>query len=194
MKRVSEEQTISTEKTDADTGVSRRAFLKQGGAAAIGMTMIPAAGLVASAVPRETYAANFSSLSQDVGKTLMRMARDIYPHDKLDDKYYAAVIEPYDQKAASDSDLKKLITGGVDNLNRRAVKLFGKPYTEIASEGDRVVVLYAIEQSAFFQKVRGDLLYGIYNNKQVWPLLGYEGSSWEKGGYINRGFNDIDWV
>lgn len=189
-----EEQAIGTEKTEAGTALNRRAFLKQGGAAAIGVTMIPAAGLVASAVPRETYAASFSSLSPDAGKTLMRMARDIYPHDKLDDKYYAAVIEPYDQKAASDSGLKKLITDGLDNLNRRAVKRYGKPYAEIASEGDRVALLYAIEQSAFFQKVRGDLLYGIYNNKDVWPLFGYEGSSWEKGGYINRGFNDIDWL
>lgn len=22
----------------------------------------------------------------------------------------------------------------------------------------------------------------------------HEGSSWEKGGYINRGFDDIDWL
>ena len=33
-----------------------------------------------------------------------------------------------------------------------------------------------------------------YGNKNVWPKFGYEGSSWEKGGYINRGFNDLDWL
>jgi hypothetical protein len=34
----------------------------------------------------------------------------------------------------------------------------------------------------------------LYDNTAVWPLLGYEGSSWEQVGYINRGFNDIDWL
>ena len=34
----------------------------------------------------------------------------------------------------------------------------------------------------------------LYNNKEVWPKFGYEGASADKGGYINRGFNDIDWL
>ena len=25
-------------------------------------------------------------------------------------------------------------------------------------------------------------------------VLGYEGASFDKGGYINRGFNDLDWL
>jgi hypothetical protein len=28
----------------------------------------------------------------------------------------------------------------------------------------------------------------------VWAALGYEGSSYDKGGYINRGFNDLNWL
>jgi len=28
----------------------------------------------------------------------------------------------------------------------------------------------------------------------VWPKFGYEGSSSERGGYINRGFDDINWL
>jgi hypothetical protein len=34
----------------------------------------------------------------------------------------------------------------------------------------------------------------LYNQKDLWTKFGYEGSSADKGGYINRGFNDIDWV
>ena len=52
----------------------------------------------------------------------------------------------------------------------------------------------AIEQGALFKKLRGDLLVTLYNNKEVWPKFGYEGASADKGGYINRGFNDIDWL
>ncbi|NMG74203.1 gluconate 2-dehydrogenase subunit 3 family protein [Aromatoleum diolicum] len=191
MERLSENQTIRAEGT---TGLSRRAFLKHGGGAAIGLAVVPAAGLAATSPPQPTLSASFSNLGQDLGKTLMRMARDIFPHEKLHDKYYAAVVNPYDQKAATDAAFKKLLSDGVNDLNRRSMKRFGKTYAEILSEGDRVVILYDIEQSAFFQKLRGDLLYGIYNNKEVWSQFGYEGSSWEKGGYIERGFNNIDWL
>ena len=37
-------------------------------------------------------------------------------------------------------------------------------------------------------------MFGLYDNKTLFPLFGYEGSSWEKGGYVNRGFDDIDWL
>lgn len=172
---------------------SRRAFLKQGGAA-LGMAAVQVGGLAASGISTDAYAATFSNLGEQVGRTLMRMARDIYPHDKLEEKFYAAVIDGYNKKSSSDSELKTLITNGVNKLNTRSVKRFGKQYADLPSEGDRLVLLYGIEQSSFFQKVRGDLLYGIYNNKSAWSKFGYEGSSWEKGGYIDRGFNDIDWV
>ena len=35
---------------------------------------------------------------------------------------------------------------------------------------------------------------GLYNQPEVWTILGYEGESASKGGYINRGFNDIAWL
>jgi hypothetical protein len=170
---------------------SRRTFLKSSGLAAVGVTVIQTAGLVAAA-PMEAYKHSFSNLSKSVGMTLMRMARDIFPHDMVPDKYYAGVIASYDK--ATEVNVQNLVNTGVINLNAAAVKRFGKPYAKIESEGDRVVVLYAIEQSPFFQKIRGDLLFGLYNNKEVWSFFGFEGSSWEKGGYIRRGFNDIDWL
>ena len=34
----------------------------------------------------------------------------------------------------------------------------------------------------------------LYNDKEVWDVLGYEGASFDKGGYVNRGFNDLDWL
>ena len=51
-------------------------------------------------------------------------------------------------------------------------------------------ILKKIEDSKFFQHVRGTTVVTLYNDQEVWNLLGYEGSSFEKGGYINRGFND----
>ena len=39
-----------------------------------------------------------------------------------------------------------------------------------------------------------DLVVSLYNQKELWPKFGYEGSSAEHGGYIKRGFADIDWL
>jgi len=162
----------------------------------VGVAVIPAVGLVTQAgeAYAQDFALDFKTLSNSVGKTLVKMARDIFPHDKVPDKFYAAAIASYDKQAASDAQLKTLINTGVAQLNAAAVSRYGKSYADVPGEGERLVLLYAIEQSAFFQKVRGDLVFGLYNNKEVWPLFGYQGSSWEKGGYLNRGFNDINWL
>ena len=38
------------------------------------------------------------------------------------------------------------------------------------------------------------LVVSLYNQTEIWPKFGYEGSSAEHGGYLHRGFNDIDWL
>ena len=43
-------------------------------------------------------------------------------------------------------------------------------------------------------KLRGDLVVSLYNQPAVWAKLGYQGASAQYGGYINRGFNDQDWM
>jgi len=34
----------------------------------------------------------------------------------------------------------------------------------------------------------------LYTDRKVWSELGYEGPSFKFGGYLERGFNDIDWL
>jgi hypothetical protein len=186
-------KTPSTMRTlDKRPKVGRRGFLRGGGLAAISVTVVPVSSLTLA--PAAVYAQSFNTLGADTGKTLIRMARDIFPHDKLADNFYAQAEAPYDAAAAKDPALKAMLADGVATLNAKAQKRHGKPYTEVPGEAERVVLLKEIEASAFFQKVKGDLVTGLYDNKDVWPQLGYEGSSWQKGGYLNRGFNDIDWL
>ena len=61
-------------------------------------------------------------------------------------------------------------------------------------EMQRAYVLRAIETSPFFTFVYNLTLNTLYGNTDVWKILGYEGSSLEHGGYIHRGFDDIDWL
>ncbi|WP_416048360.1 gluconate 2-dehydrogenase subunit 3 family protein [Cupriavidus basilensis] len=171
--------------------VSRRGFLRGGGLAAIGVAVVPAA---LAQPPREAMTASFRALGPATARTLVAMSRDIFPHDKLSDRYYVDAIAPLEKSAAGNKATRTLLQQGVAALDASARERFGHPYGEIAKETDRVALLQAIEATPFFEKVRGELVTGLYNNKAVWPLLGYEGSSWEKGGYLHRGFDDIDWL
>jgi len=172
--------------------VSRRGFLRGSGLAAIGVTIITPNALAQP--PRAALTASFRALGPATARTLVAMSRDVFPHDKLSDRYYADGIAPLEKEAAGDKKTRALLQQGVADLDAAARQRYGKPYAEVAREADRVALLQAIESTPFFQKVRGELVTGLYNNKAVWPLLGYEGSSWEKGGYLHRGFDDIDWL
>jgi hypothetical protein len=175
---------------DRRSKIDRRNFLKTAGA-------VPPAVAVAATVGLSidgAWADNAQALKPDTMKTLAQLARDIYPHDHLADRYYIAAVTPWDAMATSDPKLKALMEEGIAFLNESAQAAYKVPYRAVAWEEQRVALLRQIEQTEFFGKVRGDLLVSLYNNHEVWPKFGYEGSSAEHGGYINRGFNDIDWL
>ena len=121
--------------------------------------------------------------------TLIQMARDIYPHDRVADEYYAIAVKGYDTAESA-----PMIEAGVAALDALARGKGHAGYLATPWERDRVDILRDIEDGAFFQTVRGGLVTGLYNQKAVWPLFGYEGESFSKGGYIDRGFNDINWL
>ena len=77
---------------------------------------------------------------------------------------------------------------------RTARARYKSPYAAVAWEEQRVALLREIEQSRFLRQGPQRSLASLYNNHDVWPKFGYEGSSAEHGGYINRGFDDIDWL
>jgi hypothetical protein len=175
---------------DRRSKYDRRVFLK--GAA----TTVPTVAIATSAGLSigDAWADDATTLSPATLKTLVKMARDIYPHDFLADSYYITAVKPWDAKAAKEPAVKSLINDGVARLDQEANDIHKVPYVQVPWETDRVALLQRIEHTAFFQKIRGDLVVSLYNQKDVWPKFGYEGSSAEYGGYIKRGFADIDWL
>lgn len=176
---------------DRRAQVGRRTFLK-GSATAVPAAALAAAGSAVDS--RSAWAQNAKTLSPHAMATLVLMARDIYPHDHIADICYIVAASGWDGKAASDPAVKANVEQGVAALDANAHDRFGSDYIDVANETDRVVLLQGIESSGFFKAVRADLVVSFYNQKAVWTKLGYEGASAEKGGYIHRGFNDIDWV
>ena len=176
--------------TDAKTdtgGLDRRSFLA-GTAAAIAVT---GTALVHAG---EAWGLEVKNLKPQTMATLVLVARDIYPHDKVADRFYAIAVKGYDEKAGSDAAVKQLIEDGVAALDKAAMAKYGVPYAQVGWEIQRVGLLRDMQDSKFFQTVRGNLVVGLYNQDEIWPIFGYEGESASKGGYINRGFNDITWL
>ncbi|MDI5936461.1 gluconate 2-dehydrogenase subunit 3 family protein [Halomonas kalidii] len=168
--------------TDASRAMlSRRRFLTLTGALTAGSLALGATGLW----PRWALA------EPELANRLLRLGRDIYPHEAIEDRYYLEPLTPLLEEQ------RDMIAAGLDDLDRRARAAHGHAYAGIDSGAEREALLRHIQDGDFFQAVRNTLVVGLYNNPELWePHFGFQGSSWEQGGYLNRGFDDlvIDWL
>jgi hypothetical protein len=168
-------------------GISRRDFLKTGGivvtAAALGT------GTAALIIPDQGWAATLKVLDEHQAATLLQLTREIFPHQGMADMYYAMVVRDLDAEAHGDAATAKLLKDGVAELDQA----LGIPWIQL-SEGYRAEVLAARTDSSLFNKVKGKAVVSLYNNDLAWRYFGYEGPSFPKGGYLTRGFDDLNWL
>jgi len=165
--------------------VGRRRFLQASAAVAAGTSL----GMLGPWADALAAAASMKVLSETEVATILVVARRTYPHDRLADKFYMGVVSALDEKASADGETAKVLSHGVARINTA----LGKPFKDGTAE-QQLAVLKGMETDSFFQAVRGTSITALYNNKEVWPLFGYEGSSYEYGGYLHRGFNDLSWL
>ena len=164
---------------------SRRDFLRSTGFVAMGL----ATGGSIILAPDYAWALSTTALDTHTAQTLLVMTRQLFPHDRLGDQYYATVVEAVDKQAATDAALRKLLTDGVGRLDGAR----GIAWIQL-SNGARNAVLKTEEASEFFSTVRTATINNLYTNPLVCRFFGFEGSSVEQGGYIERGFDDIGWL
>jgi len=165
-------------------GLTRRQLLSR--ATATGAFVVGSGFLAAKDA---AWATELTALKPESFATLVQMARDIYPHDKVGDEFYVVAVKGYDTAEAAPG-----IEAGIAALDAAAQGKGHANYLSMGWERDRVDILRGMEESAFFQQIRGGLVTGLYNQKAVWPIFGYEGESFSQGGYVDRGFNDISWL
>jgi hypothetical protein len=170
--------------------IDRRQFLARS-AATTAAIMVAGPTLIHAG---EAWGLEVKALKAETMRTLIKVARDIYPHDKIADKFYAIAVKSYDETAAADAAAKSFVEDGIAELDGLAKAAHKVPYIDVDWEAQRVALLHKIEGGKFFQTVRSGLVVSLYNQKDVWPIFGYEGESAAKGGYIHRGFNDLTWL
>jgi len=122
--------------------------------------------------------------------TLAAMSHHLYPHDRLDEAHYRTSIEGLEEKARLNSDIRSQLIAGVKALNSGASP---SGFTDI-DPADQFPIVESLEGSDFFETVRSHVVVSLYQDKRVWEKLGYEGPSFPFGGYLERGFDDIDWL
>ena len=158
----------------------RREFLKGSG---VLIGTLAAGSVLATLAPSPVWAVELKQLSKSEGATLMAMGRVLYPHKKLPDAVYALLAKDLDGKADD------ALHAGIKSLDEAAGGSFIK-----ASAAKKLNVVKAIEGTPFFNAVRGQCITSLYDNDMAYAVFGYPGSSWEKGGYITRGFQDLKWL
>ena len=169
-----------------DIPLARREFLKGSG---ILIGMLATGSVIASLAPSPVWALELKQLSKSEGETLMAMGRTLYPHKKLPDAVYALLAKDLDAKAAGSADAASMMRAGIAGLDSAAGGSFVK-----ASPAKRLAVVKGIEGTPFFNAVRGQCVTSLYDNDMAFAVFGYPGSSWEKGGSITRGFQDLKWL
>ena len=161
---------------DQRNPVDRRDFLKTTTGVITGV--LAAGSPLALVAPSRVWAADLKAFTSAEGTMLMAVARTIAPHDKLEDAAYAIVIQSIDADAVNDPASGKLVKDGLAAL--------GASFAT-APEATRVAALKKVEQTPFFQGMRGKVLGTLYASDLAYRFFGYEGEAFSKGGYLFRG-------
>ena len=119
-------------------------------------------------------------------QVLLRMLRVTYPHARFGDGPYERTADAVIDAADKTPGQTLVLTGGLRDLQ-------AAHFTDM-DDAAATAHLESLSGSAFFALVRGTAVVALYNDHEVWRILGYEGPSYDKGGYIDRGFDDLDWL
>ncbi len=169
-----------------DLPLTRRSLLRGSG---VLMGTLAVGGVLTALAPSRAWALELKTLSTAEGTTLMKMGRVLFPHEKLPDAVYALLAKDLDGGAGKDAAKATLIKGGCSELDKAAGGSFAK-----ATPVRQLQIVKAMEGKPFFNAVRGQCVTSLYDNDMAFTAFGYPGSSWEKGGYLTRGFQDLKWL
>ncbi len=156
--------------------IGRRALLRV--LAAIGLVVSPGQAIIAGADANDA-----------THVFLVTLLRRLFPHPQLPGQRYEEIAVGLQGMLSADPALLALLAQFRGRLDVEGVA----PWV-LADAATQVQRLADIEAEPAFQALRSLGSIAFYNSAQIWPYFGYEGPSFAKGGYLNRGFDDLDWL
>lgn len=141
-----------------------------------------------------TFPAKYPQLNQmeftDAARqALVRVLRVAFPHGGFPSGPYERTTDKIIADANASTWFRMILLQGLRTLDC----LSGGSFVDLG-EQDAMKVLKHIEHTEFFGFVRRTTVLTLYDDHEVWDALGYEGPSFDKGGYLHRGFDDLDWL
>src|ERR1700743_260310 len=122
---------------DRRSKFNRRVFLQGAASTVPAVAVATTTGLGIT----DAWAEDATTRTPATLKTMVKVARDIYPHDMLGDSYYIIAVKPWDGKAAKDPAVKDMINGGVSRLDQDARDRHKVAYVDAPWEAARVALL-----------------------------------------------------
>lgn len=175
------------------TAMTRRVFLKYGSyLSATSKLMLTGSTGFLHLTPAS--AADNNALDTNSIKLLFHIVKKMYPHEKLNDIHYHGVVVKLLEESASDENSRQIIQAGISSLNDSAAKNMVKSTWADSPHEEQMEALEKISDTEFFSKLKQTTITTLYDNHQVWEIFGYEGEAFSQGGYLFRGFNDLDWL
>ncbi len=120
---------------------------------------------------------------------LTRLLRVAYPHESFPDGPYERTATAVLDAAKDDPAGQRALNLGLEGLDRGA----GGDFLSLDNEAVESLLRDRADDD-FFRRIRSTAVVALYDDEQVWGVLGYEGSAYEQGGYLHRGFDDMDWL
>lgn len=130
-----------------------------------------------------------SALDDAATRRLAHALRAIFPHDGLSDAPYLRSADAIIRAVSGSARQTGVVIEGLRGLDALA----GGDLTALDPDGLGAVLRH-LTQTEFFQLLLTSAVVSLYSDPEVWEHLGYEGFSSDKGGYLTRGFDDIDWL
>lgn len=127
-------------------------------------------------------------LTERQRELLFSLLRVAYPHDRFPDSPYQRTAKLVEEAATASAEDLDALARGLDALDAESGDFLA------LNEETATAALRAIDRQPFFRQIHSTTVVALYDDREVWALLGYEGASFDKGGYLERGFDDLDWL
>ena len=123
----------------------------------------------------------------DLKPALVRLLRAAFPHSNFPDGPYERVADKILSQLDEDLYHRLVLEQGLATIEQA-----GLDDTQADEVAEKLLQEHA--DTELFRFVCGVAVVSVYDYNEVWELLGYEGASFDKGGYLDRGFDDLDWL
>lgn len=171
--------------------IGRRHFSVWLGGVTFASTAISVLGISSRFALAESAVGNAPSKAETETETetLVQYAHFVLPVLAPTHVRYRAVADKISAQAAQVPPIASMVAEGIAALGASEKG----PWLKL-SQPERVKVVGSLEGTPFFEFLRWTTSEIVMRDPVLWEKLGYQGSAIEHGGYLQRGFDDIDWL